>query len=135
MDLQDKYQKSGIGRIANAISQLGHAIAWGAGDVSISGKTGYLYASTWYWWLNRKVIDFAFYPIDGKDHCKRAYLVDREESYDVGRGIYQDVVCSLFIWSVCPVVAIFGYLFLGIKRIVKKLSKWQSKVKKKNLSY
>lgn len=123
MTIKDKYQKSGIGRIANAISQLGHAIAWGAGDVSISGKTGYLYASTWYWWLNRKIIDFAFYPIDGKDHCKRAYLVDKEESYDVGRGLYQDIVCTLFIWIVCPFVALASYSYKVITKIVSIFTK------------
>lgn len=127
--LQDKYASNGFGRIGNSFSQLGHAFAWGAGDVSISGKTGCNNFSeganpSKLWKFNLWMVDTAFRLIDGKDHCKRAYLVDKRERYDVGRGLYQDIVCTTFILIVCPVITIFTY-FIQLCRFVKrKFEKW-----------
>jgi len=121
-NINDKYSATYFGRLGNCISQLGHTISGGAADVSISGKTGYknLVKPPWYWKLNRKIVDFAFYPIDGNEHCFRAYMVDRNEKYRVGEGIAQDIICSVFIWIVCPFVVVLAY---PIKWLIKGITK------------
>jgi hypothetical protein len=65
----NKYKDTGLGRIGNAISQLGHAIAWGSSDVSISSKADYMASdnSSKLWKVYKWMVDFAFSPIDGKD--------------------------------------------------------------------
>ena len=113
----DKYNSTYFGRVGNAFSQLAHAISGGDADVSISGKTGYKsLKGSKYWEILRLIIDFTFEPIDGKNHCKIAYLVDKDEKYTVGEGVFQDVVCGLFVLVFCPIIAIFTYMTKLIKK-------------------
>ena len=128
VSINDKYQLNGIGRIFNAFSQLGHAIAWGTGDVSISGKTGYQNMRKAkrpkLWALNLWIVDLTFAPIDGEDHCKRAYRVDRYESYNLSIDtLWQDIVCTIFIWIVCPPVSIIAYTIKTTTNFIKWLIK------------
>jgi hypothetical protein len=115
----NKYKDTGLGRIGNAISQLGHALAWGSSDVSISSKSGYMadVKGSKYWKVLKWIIDFAFMPIDGNDHGTNAMNIDPDEDYDIGIGLYQDVVCSIFVVVVCPIVAVVLWSIHGIKKI------------------
>lgn len=126
--MTDKYESNYFGRAGNCLSQLAHCfLGGGAADVSISGKTGYkvLVKESVYWGILESVIDFAFYPIDGVNHCKNAYLVDKKEKYSVGEGLWQDVVCTLFVLVFCPAISVFSYLYLLLINLKKKL--WRSK--------
>ena len=117
----NKYKDTGLGRIGNAISQLGHAIAWGSSDVSISSKSGYMVSvhggKLWrfYAWM----IDFAFKPIDGEDHSGKALRLDPDEEYEIGVGRYQNIVCGMFIVPVCSIVAVLLWSIHGIKKLKK----------------
>ena len=118
----NKYKDTGLGRIGNAISQLGHAIAWGASDVSISSKSGYMsemYPENKTWRFFKWFIDFAFAPIDGEDHGGKALRLDPDENYEIGIGRYQNIVCGIFIIPVCSLVTLLLYTYKGVINFVK----------------
>jgi hypothetical protein len=122
MTLNDKYESSYFGRLANCLSQLAHTISGGAADVSISGKTGYkTFVKKSDWWESlRVIVDFAFKPIDGVDHCKNAYMVDKNEKYHIGEGLIQDIICSIFVIIFCPIISIFSYTYLAVRNMINK---------------
>lgn len=71
-----------------SIDQFGNVIAGGNPDNTISSRVGYYTQNPddskikihWRWFRN--IIDFAFYPIDGDNHCKEAYYNDAGEVFD-----------------------------------------------------
>lgn len=110
--MNNKYNDTYLGRLGNALSQLAHCISGGASDVSISGKTGYktVIKKSKYWNVLRIIIDFSFFPIDGKKHCENAYLIDKQEKYSIGEGLLQDIICTIFVVLFCPIIAIVLYI-------------------------
>ena len=75
---------SWIGGVLIAIDQLGNAIAGGNPDATISARTGYFAnevktAFQFYWKTMELIINFAFYPIDGPNHCYNEYLADKDD--------------------------------------------------------
>lgn len=71
-------------RVLVSIDQLGNTIAGGNPDVTISARTGYFAnikkTGLRFWWrCMENIIDFAFKPIDGPNHCLRAYRADQQE--------------------------------------------------------
>jgi hypothetical protein len=115
----NKYKDTYFGRLGNAISQLGHTISGGSSDVSISSKSGYMtdVKGNRYWYFLKWIIDFAFKPIDGDNHGSNALQIDRNEDYEIGIGLSQDIVCSIFIFVVCPIVAVILWSIYGIKKV------------------
>ena len=107
----NKYNDTYLGRLGNWLSQGGHTIAGGSPDVSISAKADYMATvhGSKLWKAYKLIIDFAFAPIDGKDHTGKALDLDPNESYEIGVGVFQDIVCGLFIILVCPAVSIITY--------------------------
>jgi hypothetical protein len=95
--------------ILTAIDQLGNAIARGYPDATISARVGHFSENAnhgkAYWQALEKIIDFAFYPVDGPGHCKQATLADIHKRYrhgsDIGRAIL-----GVFIIIICPVIAV-----------------------------
>lgn len=82
------YNRNRTTRILQAFSQLGHAICGGSADISISQRVGYMTSH-----VNKDLLDYlemqikidkAFDPIDGKNHCQRAYETDLNEDYIIG---------------------------------------------------
>jgi len=71
-----------------SIDQFGNAVANGNPDSTISARAGY-YANYGisetkhprYWKFIEKMIDFAWWPIERKNHCKEAYDADPEIPY------------------------------------------------------
>ena len=61
------------------IDRLGNAICAGYYEFTISGRIGYYakFNGNRYWLLLQWVVDSSFYPIDGKDHCLRAYCWEK----------------------------------------------------------
>lgn len=118
----NKYNDTYLGRIGNWLSQGGHTISGGDTDVSISAKCDYMVDihGSKYWKVLKWIVDFAFEPIDGKDHTGQAYHLDKNEKYELGVGLFQDIVCTIFVVSVCPVVALITYPIKLLKKSFKK---------------
>ncbi len=117
----NKYNDTYLGRLGNWISQGGHTIAGGASDVSISAKCDYMVSvrGNEYWKVLKWIVDFAFAPIDGKNHTGKAYELDPDERYDIGIGLFQDIVCTFFILLVCPIVGLITYPIKLIRKLIK----------------
>ena len=106
--MQQEYRSWPVA-ILIAIDQLGNAIARGNPDTSISARVGYFSEHAnhgrAYWRALEKIIDFAFNPVDGRGHCKQAWLADIHKRYrhgsDIGRAIL-----GVFIIIICPIIAV-----------------------------
>jgi hypothetical protein len=121
-------------RVLIAIDQLGNAIAGGYPDAVISARVGY-YANKGnspiraYWRVLEWIINCAFYPIDGPNHCLNTVAHDKEERFihgsDFARGLLGLViiVACLFI---SVVVRIFVFFFPS-NHYKYKLSELKSK--------
>jgi len=106
-----------------AIDQLGNVIAGGNPDNTISSRVGY-YTERYYesakiplrWRVFRNIINFSFYPIDGKNHCKEAYFNDAGEEFDEGTSdIAVSILAILIIVSCLFIVILFyGLYAIGI---------------------
>jgi hypothetical protein len=66
-----------ISHLFISVDQFGNALAGGNPDNTISARVGYYnhhYYETnkvpWYWSLFERIIDTAFYPVDGPAHCQ-----------------------------------------------------------------
>ncbi|RMG70575.1 MAG: hypothetical protein D6711_16995 [Chloroflexi bacterium] len=85
-----------------AFDQLFNAIRGGYHDNTISAECGYHANKTgkkrWVWL--EKIIDWAFEPIDGPNHCWQAYLNDRNEKH------YAGTVFSIFVMWAMVLVSI-----------------------------
>lgn len=114
-----------------AIDQLGNAIAGGHPDATISARVGYFSdkapsnpekdrSNRLYWKSLEKVIDLTFYPIDGKNHCYKAYLKDIRQHYQRGNDLTR-VFLSIIILVACPLIAIVLHLLLLF------IPKWRNK--------
>ncbi|CAM1373621.1 hypothetical protein [Tenacibaculum xiamenense] len=106
-----------------SIDQLGNVLAGGNPDNTISSRVGY-YTEKYYpeeripfrWRLFRDIINFTFYPIDGKNHCKEAYFNDAGEEFDPGTSDVAVAILAVLITISCFFIATLLYLLylLGI---------------------
>jgi hypothetical protein len=62
-----------------SIDQLANAIGGGNPDCTISARTHVLHGR--YWRLVERVIDYAFFPVDGEGHCRQAFENEPDEIY------------------------------------------------------
>lgn len=72
-----------------ALDRVGNALCGGHYRYTVSGRVGYfaLKKANYYWRFLRWVIDNTFHPIEGADHCHRAYLYERGTKYQRGHDI------------------------------------------------
>lgn len=101
------YNSNYFTRILQGFSQFGHALSGGSPDISISGRTGYEFMNhwNWFWSLMKSYIDFTFKPIDGENHCIKAYKLDKNENYKTGRKtVMMPIVCFVFAFTVCSLI-------------------------------
>ena len=94
-----------------AIDQLGNAIAGGNPDATISARTGYFANGgdsklQFYWKTMEYIINFAFYQIDGPDHCCKALLADKDESHKVGSDLMRAVLGLIIIATSLPIAIV-----------------------------
>ena len=98
-----------------AIDQLGNAIAGGHPDATISARVGFFSVKArrarLYWKVLESVIDFAFFPIDGKKHCYKAWQSDRDQRFQHGSDLAR-VFLSIIILVACPLIAIVLRIFV-----------------------
>lgn len=99
---------SWIGGVLIAIDQLGNAIAGGNPDATISARTGYFAnevktAFQLYWKTMELIINFAFYPIDGPNHCYNEYLADKDDHIEAGSDFMRAVLGLIIIVFSIPI--------------------------------
>lgn len=100
-----------------SIDQLGNVLAGGNPDNTISSRVGY-YTEKYYdpdkiplrWTLFKNIINFTFFPIDGKNHCKEAYFNDAGEEFDKGTSDFAVAILAILIIFSCLFIAILLYI-------------------------
>lgn len=107
---------SWINGVLIGIDQLGNAIAGGNPDATISARTGYFANEvettfTLYWQTMELIINFAFYPIDGPDHCYQAYLEDKDERNKAGSD-YMRALLGLIIIVFCIPISVITRIYV-----------------------
>lgn len=98
------------------IDQLGNAVAGGNPDATISARTGYFAnevksAFQFYWKTMELIINFAFYPIDGPNHCHEEYLKDKDQHNEAGSDLLRAVL-GLIIIVFCIPIALITRLYV-----------------------
>lgn len=112
-----------IANLFVSIDQLGNVLAGGNPDNTISSRIGYYTRNSdenqipFQWRLFRNIIDFTFYPVDGENHCKEAYLNDAGEKFDEGTSDIAVAALALFIIPSCVIIGVILYT-LYLFRIV-----------------
>ncbi|VAW90815.1 hypothetical protein MNBD_GAMMA22-285 [hydrothermal vent metagenome] len=97
-------------RILIAVDQLGNAIAGGYPDAVISARVGYFANKAdspmrAYWQILEWIINCAFYPIDGPNHCLCSLNDDKEEKFIHGND-FARAILGLIIIAACIFIAI-----------------------------
>ena len=114
-----------------SIDQLGNVLAGGNPDNTISSRVGY-YTEAFYeepnvplkWKAFRSIINFAFYPIDGENHCKEAYYNDAGEEFDSGTSDWAVTILAIIIVPSCiPIALILYSLYLFSLVSPKKINR------------
>lgn len=105
-----------------AIDQLGNSICGGNPDNTISARVGYFSqvsrtAGRYFWMALEKVINFTFWPVDGPDHCRQAFEVDPEETFNDNNGDIFRILMSLVIVTTCIPISVILYFVWLIKKI------------------
>lgn len=116
-----------ISHIFIAIDQFGNALAGGNSDNTISARVGnynhHYYEKNkvpWYWSLFERIIDTAFYPVDGPGHCHEAYHSDAGEVFNHPlTNVMIAIAATVVIVPSCVIIALILYL-LSALRIVKR---------------
>ena len=93
-----------------AIDQLGNAISGGNPDNTISATTGYManFSNSPYkvfWKILEKIIDFTFYPMDGKGHCISSYDMEAMHRHDFGNGsVVGKILLAILVITGCTIL-------------------------------
>ncbi|MBD0403703.1 hypothetical protein [Flammeovirga sp. EKP202] len=122
MSSNNSFQKY-IFHILVSLDQLGNTIAGGNPDNTISARVGY--ANTfdkpkYYWKTFQTIINFTFYPVDGKAHCLEAYKNDSNEVFDIKLSKLELVSLFVFIVSFCIVISLVLYLLYALHLVKPK---------------
>ena len=92
-----------------AIDQLGNALTGGNPDSTVSARVGYFSVNAIkrqaLWKSLEAIIDYAFYPVDGRRHCYQAWQADKDEHFKRGSD-FARVLLSIIIVVACLVIAI-----------------------------
>lgn len=102
---------SWISGVLIAIDQLGNAVAGGYPDSTISARTGYFANEAkphfrFYWKIMEFIINFAFYPIDGPNHCYEEYYKGRGEHKETGSDLMRAVLGLIIIVFCIPIALV-----------------------------
>lgn len=122
-----------------SIDQLGNVLALGNPDNTISSRVGYYNRhnnsgekAPLQWRIFEKIIDFTFYPIDGKDHCHEAFHNDAGEEFDDNtNNIIVAILATIIIIPSCIVIAIVLYFLFAIGIVSPKFINRNKNIKKR----
>ncbi len=125
--MSDHYESTYLGQVLQAISQLGNALCGGRSDVSISARIGQKKCKNWYWRYANWLVDLTFYPVDGPDHCYRAWQKDADESYAAKGGVLMLIPLTVLYTTVCyvllPITWTVGNLAMYVLQSMGKVNK------------
>ena len=113
-----------------AADRLANTLTGGGALATISGRVG-CFANQinaksfkWHWRCLEIIIDWAFYPIDGEDHC---YDTARKEK---GLGVvhkqghlFARTLLLFIVPLACLIIGVISWLWLGFTNLKKKLEK------------
>jgi hypothetical protein len=98
-----------------AIDQLGNALGGGNPDNTVSARVGFFakraQLGRFCWQCLEKIIDFAFYPLDGPKHCQKAVLKDPDEDYLAGKTLPY-IILGLLILLTTPIIGVILHLIV-----------------------
>jgi hypothetical protein len=96
-------------KVLIAIDQLGNAIADGNPDVTISARVGEFARrvdkNQLFWRTMESIINLAFLPVDGPDHCYNAFKDEPGEKETQGNDVARAILCT-FVLVFCPIIFI-----------------------------
>ena len=99
------------------LDKVGNALCAGDYRATVSGRVGYhALKMQLYWVILEWVIDKTFEPVDGVNHCYRAYLYEeaRYASHRRGNDIALAVL-GLGVLSVCAFLAPFIFVYSWLR--------------------
>ena len=122
-----------------SIDQLGNVIAGGNPDNTISSRVGYYNQhrkagkkAPIQWRIFEDVINFSFYPIDGKGHCHEAFHNDAGEEFDEStNNILVAILAAIIIIPSCIVISILLYLLFALGIVSPKYIDRNKNIKKR----
>ncbi len=114
-------------KILIGIDQLGNAIADGNPDVTISARVGEFARSEKrvqrFWRTLEFIINVAFLPVDGPDHCFNAFKRESDEVETQGNDIARAILC-IFVLAFCPII------YVILRAAVIFIPEWRHKPEK-----
>lgn len=103
-------------------SRVGNSLANGNRDVSVSGRLGYnKLAKGGVWSVLAAIVDWAFLPVDGKNHCERQAHEEFDHGIREGSDRALAVICALVVLFT-PLIALVSYSCGLIDLIERKAS-------------
>ena len=116
--------------IGISLDKLGNSISSGSHNNTISGRTGANAnekgPNQTFWKLQEAIINFAFLPVDGPDHCLQAY--DKEfDSTTFREG--NKFVRSILAFIILPSCLIIG-IVLRIAKPIRNIFRKRKSIKK-----
>lgn len=116
--MKDPIYKGYIWAVFISLDQLGNALAGGHPDMTVSARLGYLkHTRSGRWWgPARKMVNWAFYPVDGLGHCGTSFRTAcaADEQAKLRRG--NDV-------GLCLLMVLVVFLVLPL-RLVNTIRRW-----------
>jgi len=107
----DKSAMSWPNAVMVAVDQLGNAIAGGNPDATVSARVGYFLEHSkppysLYWKSLAAIIDCAFYPVDGPNHCLESYRHDKNELFQQGSDFFRALLGIIVIGFCVPTAVV-----------------------------
>ena len=112
-----------------SIDQLGNVIAGGNPDNTISSRVGFYNNHNtasgekvpWQWRLFQEIINFSFWPIDGKGHCHEAFHNEAGKDFDKNtKNILVAILAAVIIIPSCVFISILLYTLYALRIISPK---------------
>jgi hypothetical protein len=119
------FEWKGVLALLIQIDRLGNAMSGGSPITTISGRTGFysIARENPYWSILAGIINFSFKPIDGPDHCGKAWELERENTHKRGNDVGLFLL-SIFVVLACIPISMFTYgskLWVGLVGLVRDL--------------
>ena len=109
--------------VLDSIDQLGNTLCGGNPDNTISARVGYFSevnrnATKYFWQGLAKIINFTFWPVDGPDHCRKAFEADPEEAFSDNNSDFFRALLSVVILAFCIPISIVLYTRWFVKKLI-----------------
>ena len=129
MESMDKYDKWNYWlNYGISIDKVGNTISQGSHHNTISARVGGC-ANTEgghkkYWGFLEKVINWTFLPVDGPNHCYRAYLKEKDSTTFREGNKWGRAALVPILLIVCPIIGIVLRVLKVILKVIKGVSKF-----------